>query len=116
MHEIESTVIRYIRNVARRRRKDPDQVRAMEKHQGDAWRVQNNFKKSEKLRLEIAKKNEKMIAARDRPRFRVGKQPMVRSEKPTKKKEEKKVIVDPETLARQMYLGNLEEFDAPATK
>ena len=27
LHEIESTVIRYIRNVARRRRKDSDQVR-----------------------------------------------------------------------------------------
>ena len=26
LHEIESTVIRYVRNVARRRRKDPDQV------------------------------------------------------------------------------------------
>lgn len=31
LHEIESTVIRYVRNVARRRRKDPAQVHDIEK-------------------------------------------------------------------------------------
>ena len=72
----------------------------MEYHQGAEWKVQNNAKKAEKQRLEIAKKNEKMIAARDRPRHRVGKQPMVRSEKRAMKKKTKVKVVDPETLAR----------------
>ena len=38
--------------------------------------------------MEIAEKNERMIAARDRPRHRIGKQPMFRSVKNSIKKKE----------------------------
>ena len=50
-----------------------------------------------------------MIAARDRPRHRIGKQPMFRSQKPVKAKKKEKKEISPERLAFLKYLGDLEE-------
>ena len=59
--------------------------------------------------LNDQKKNEYLIAQRMKPRHRVGKQPMVRSQKPVKKKNTEKKEIDPEKLAFMMYLGVLDD-------
>ena len=51
----------------------------------------------------------KSIADRERPRHRVGKQPMFRSAKKSVKKKEAPKEIDPEKLAFLQYLGDLEE-------
>ena len=53
-------------------------------------------------------KNDKMIEARNKPRHKVGKQPMFRSQKPQKKKKKETKVIDPDRLAMLMYLGDLE--------
>ena len=55
-----------------------------------------------------------MIEARNKPRHKVGKQPMYRSQKPVKAKKVEKKIIDPDRLAMLMYLGDLEEDSTAA--
>ena len=70
LHEIESLVIKYIRNVARRRRKDDQQVQAIEKQQALGWKQKNTDDKKELKIKEQEEKNRRMIQQRERPRHR----------------------------------------------
>ena len=54
-----------------------------------------------------------MVQARNKPRHRVGKQPMFRSQKELITKEEAPKEIDPDRMAMLQYLGDLEE-DAQA--
>ena len=50
-----------------------------------------------------------MIQARSKPRHRIGKQPMFRSQKEIKEKKEAPKEIDADRLAMLRYLGDLEE-------
>ena len=56
-----------------------------------------------------------MNLKRDKPRNRVGKQPMVRSQKRSIKRVEAPKEIDPEKLAFLQYLGDLDEMTEAAT-
>ncbi len=58
-------------------------------------------------------KNAMLIKQRQRPRYRVGKQPMYVSKKFTKIKKEKAKQEDPEKMAFRKYLGQLSDEEEP---
>lgn len=96
LNEIESRVIKYIRNVARRRRRAPDDVSKVEKGQGLIYKDERNkIMQAEKDREE-QEKNDRMNLQRAKKRYRVGKQPAIRSRKQDKKVKEKEKEIDPE--------------------
>ena len=108
MQEIESQVIKYTRNVARRRKKDVTQVNAIEKEQSTEYRAATTANNEEMLKKKIEEKNQYMIEQRNKPRYRIGKQQMLRSQKPRMQKKKKKKEIDPEKLAFMTYLGYTE--------
>jgi hypothetical protein len=59
----------------------------------------------------VDEKTARMIMMRDKKRVRIGKQPAVRSQKPSIKQVETVKEVNPERLAFLMYLGHLEGID-----
>ena len=59
-----------------------------------------------------AEKNAYLKEQRDKPRYRVGKQPMWRSMKKSVKKKKAKKAIDPEKLAFLTYLGHIEGDEA----
>ena len=64
MHEIESNVIKFIRNVARRRKKDEAEVKRIEGDQGKIYKQDRSDRDAAKRAEETEERNKKMTEMR----------------------------------------------------
>ena len=112
-------VIKYIRNVAKRRRKNHEEVRRIEIERGLIYKTEQNELRMKEKAEEEKRKNDNYLEKKKKKRIKFGKMNMVRSQKPSIKRKEVQKEIDPERLAFLQYLGNLseeEEQGAAATK
>ena len=102
-------VIKYIRNVAKRRRKNADEVRRIEIERGLIYKTEQNELRLKDKAEEEKRKNDNYLEKKKKKRIKFGKMNMVRSQKPSIKRKEVQKEIDPERLAFLQYLGNLSE-------
>ena len=110
-------VIKYIRNVARRRRVDADAVKAIEFMCKKAYTTETQENNARLKMEEEQRKNQNYLDKKKKKRIKFGKMHMVRSQKVSIKRKETVKEIDPERLAFLQYLGHLsEEEDQPANQ
>ena len=105
-------VIDMIRRLRRKRQKGADmekEVARLERKQGEKYIKEKQDNNNEKQRLEAEAKANRINEMKNKKRVRIGKQPMFRSVKRSKKKVEQKKEIDPEKLAFLKYLGQFDE-------
>ncbi len=105
-------VIEQIRSIHAKRQKGKEmasQVAKFERFQGEIYKKERNTATIAKEQLELQQKNDRLLEMRNKKRVRIGKQPMIRSTKPSHKKKVVQKEIDPEQLAFLLYLGNLDQ-------
>lgn len=101
-----------IRRLRRKRQKGADMEKELvrlERKQGERYIKEKQEYKIELQRIEAETKANRINEMKNKKRFRIGKQPMFRSVKRSKKKVEHKKEIDPEKLAFLKYLGQFDE-------
>ena len=110
-------MIKYIRNVARRRRVDADAVVAIERQCNVKYKNELQTNNTRLKEEEEQRKNQNYLEKKKKKRIKFGKMHMVHSRKPSIKRKEVKKEIDPERLAFLQYLGHLsEEEDSSANQ
>ena len=110
-------MIKYIRNVARRRRVDADAVVAIERQCNVKYKNELQMNNTRLKEEEEQRKNQNYLEKKKKKRIKFGKMHMVHSRKPSIKRKEVKKEIDPERLAFLQYLGHLsEEEDSSANQ
>lgn len=89
----------------RRRGIDEKEVIRQEREQSKIYKNKTGIIRQQLKAEEIERYQKRLQEQRAKKRYRVGKQPMVRSAKMAMQKKEKKKEIDPDQVANQQYLG-----------
>ena len=104
-------MIKYIRNVARRRRRDKTVVEQIERTQGLQYKKEKSDAALEKIAQELAQQKANLELRKSKLRPKFGKMKMQRSRKPSVQRKKVEKEIDPEKMAFIQYLGHLSEED-----